>query len=235
MPEISSPKRAALDAPFSLFAEQLRALRTGLSLEGGRSKIIAITAACPGEGKTTLSIALARSLSTAGLRVLAIDGDIRQPSFDPVFGSGGAPGLTDHLAGLATMDEILLQDVLSPLKIIPAGTQAQAALSLFLAPILPECLNALRKDFDVILLDVPPAFALAEGRVLARLADSALLCVRWGCTPRRVVLAAILLLREAGATLSGAALTRVNAKAHGQSGFADAEIYQPRYGGYFRS
>ncbi len=77
------------------------------------------------------------------------------------------------------------------------------------------------------------AFALAEGRVLARLADSALLCVRWGHTPRRVVLAAMVLLREAGVILEGAALTRVNVKAHGQSGYADAEIYQSRYSGYF--
>ena len=235
LPEILLPKQAALDAPFSLFAEQLRALRTGLALAQGGSKIIAITAARPSEGKTTLTIAFARALAASGLRTLAIDGDIRQPSFDPVFCSGGAVGLTDHLAGLATLEQILLQDSLSPLTVIAAGTQAQAALSLFLSPALPACLEQLRARFDVILLDVPPAFALAEGRVLARLADSALLCVRWGNTPSRVVSAAITLLHEAGVTLAGAALTRVNVKAHGQSGFADAEVYQPRYGGYFRS
>jgi hypothetical protein len=50
-----------------------------------------------------------------------------------------------------------------------------------------------------------------------------------------VVSAAITLLEEAGVTLAGTALTRVNAKAHGASGFADAEVYQPRYGGYFKS
>ena len=115
-----------------------------------------------------------------------------------------------------------------------AGTQAKAALSLFLSPSLPACLAKLRTRYDIILLDVPPAFALAEGRVLGRLADSALLCIRWGNTPRRVVLAAMTLLQEAGVILAGVALTRVNAKAHGNSGFADAEIYQPRYGGYFR-
>jgi Mrp family chromosome partitioning ATPase len=118
---------------------------------------------------------------------------------------------------------------------MPAGTQAKSALSLFLSPTLPSRLNALRQHYDVILLDVPPAFALAEGRVLARLADSALLCIRWGQTPRRVAQAAMTLLAEAGVTLAGAALTRVNPKAHSASGFADAEIYQPRYGGYFRN
>ena len=238
LPRTREPKQAALDAPFSLFAEQLRALRTGLGIAAGAGKIgagkiIAISAARPGEGKTTATIALARSLAAAGLRVLAIDGDIRQPGFNQVFGCEGAPGLTDHLKGLAALDEIILTDTLSPLQIIPAGTQARAALSLFLSPALGESLNQLRPSFDVILLDVPPAFALAEGRVLARLADSALLCVRWGHTPRRVVLAAMVLLREAGVILEGAALTRVNVKAHGQSGYADAEIYQSRYSGYF--
>jgi len=235
LPEIADPHQAALEAPFSLFAEQLRALRTGLGLQEGNCKIVAITAARPGEGKTTLTIAFARALAASGLRVLAVDGDIRQPSFDPVFRTGGALGLTDNLAGLATLGEILIEDTLTTLKIIPAGTQAKAALSLFLSPALPSRLNALRQSYDVILLDIPPAFALAEGRVLARLADATLLCIRWGNTPRRVVSAAITLLHEAGVTLAGTALTRVNAKAHGASGFADAEVYQPRYGGYFRS
>jgi Mrp family chromosome partitioning ATPase len=92
----------------------------------------------------------------------------------------------------------------------------------------------LRARYDVVLIDVPPALALAEGRVLARAADAALLCVRWGDTPRRVVASAIALLREANVNLIGVALTRVNATAHGRSGFPDAEIYMPRYGGYFR-
>lgn len=234
LPETSAPYQAALEAPFSLYAEQLRALRTGLGLTGGPCKIIAITAARPGEGKTTLSIALARSLAAAGLRVLAIDGDIRQPSFDPLFGTSGAKGLTDYLAGMATHEEVIIQDTLTGAKIIPSGTQAKAALSLFLSPALPNFLEQLREDYDVILIDAPPAFALAEGRVLARLADCALLCIRWNQTPRRILRAAITLLDEAGVTIAGTALTRVNPVAHQKSGYADAEMYHPRYGGYFR-
>jgi capsular exopolysaccharide synthesis family protein len=238
IPAVKQPQSAALAAPFSLYAEQLRALRTALGLgsaiDSGVGRIIAVTAARPGEGKTTLTIALARALAAAGLRTLAIDGDLRQPSFDAVIGAGGAMGLTDHLSGLATLHQIMGRDPLSPLTIIPAGTQAAIALNLFLTPALPALLADLRQEFDVILLDVPPAYALAEGRVLARLADAALLCIRWGHTPRRVAAGAIELLRESGVTLAGAALTRVDAKAHGKSGFADAEMYQPRYGGYFR-
>ncbi|OYV36686.1 MAG: hypothetical protein B7Z80_14940, partial [Rhodospirillales bacterium 20-64-7] len=234
LPELEAPLDAGHLTPFSLFAEQLRALQSGLGLVAGAGRVLAVTAARPDEGKTTLTVALARALSFAGLRVLAVDGDLRQPSFDAVFGTGGAPGLTDHLAGLVPLEAVLRRDPASPLTVLPAGTQAGAALALFLSPALPECLAELRTRYDAVLLDVPPAFALAEGRVLAGLADGALLCVRWGKTPRRVVLAAQRLLQEAGATLLGAALTRVDAKAHRRSGYADAEAYQPRYGGYFR-
>ena len=237
VPEVQAPRDASFDAPFSVFSEQMRALRMELSLrsrQDGSPRIVAITAARPAEGKTTLTIALARALAASGLRVLAIDGDIRQPSFDAVFYALGAAGLTDHLAGLALLDEIILQDRRSSLQIIAAGTQGKDALSLFLSPELPAMLNALRGRYDVVLLDVPPIFALAEARVLARVADTTLFCVRWGKTPRRIVRAAITSLQEAGVSIIGAALTRVDAVRHGRSGYADAEIYQPRYGGYFR-
>jgi capsular exopolysaccharide synthesis family protein len=234
VPEIRDPRMAVLAAPFSIFAEQIRALQTGISLAGPDCQIIAITAARPGEGKTTLTVALGRALAASGRRVIALDGDIRQPSFDPIFDLAGAPGLTDHLACLAAVDAVIRHDKLSPLDVIGAGGQANAALSLFQSAAMPALLHVLRLRYDVILIDVPPAFALAEGRVLARMADAAVLCVRWGSTPRPVVAAAMQLLQEANVRLLGAALTRVDAARHGRSGFPDAEIYQPRYGGYFR-
>lgn len=233
LPETENPAEASLIAPFSLYAEQLRALRTGLGLGQGQSRILAVTAARPDEGKTTLCIALARALAAAGLKVLAVDGDLRQPSFNAIFAISGKPGLAEHLAGQAGLADCVVRDRLTPLDILPAGSQSRAGLNLFLSPALPALLGALREDYDIILLDAPPAFALAEGRVLARLADSALLCVRWGHTPRPVVHGAITLLQEAGVSLAGAVLTRVDAKAHGRSGHADAEFYAPRYGGYF--
>lgn len=236
VPEIRHPLIAPLVAPMSLFSEQLRALRTALTAgeTPGRSRVIAITAARPNEGKTTLSIALARALAASGVSVLAVDGDARQPSFDAVFSTGGAPGLTDVLAGLATLDDTICKDSRTSLHILPAGTQTADAISLFLSPVLAGLLEQLRGRYDIVLLDVPPAFALAEARILARLADAALLCVRWGRTPSRVVLAAIQLLRESQVNLIGTALTRVNSRRHRASGFADAEMYQARYGGYFR-
>ncbi len=237
VPEVKAPRDAPLTTPFSVFSEQMRALRMELLLrrQGDAPRVVAITAARPAEGKTTLTVALGRAMAGSGMRVLAIDGDIRQPSFDAIFFAMGAAGLTDHLAGLSSLEEIILRDRRSSLQVIAAGTQGKDALSLFLSPRFPAMLNELRDRYDIVLLDVPPAFALAEARVLARVADTALLCIRWAKTPRRVVRAAVTLLQDAGVDIIGAALTRVDAARHGRSGFADAEIYQPRYGGYFRS
>jgi capsular exopolysaccharide synthesis family protein len=223
-------------APFSIFSEQLRAIQTGLFLGAPHAdhRVLAITAARPGEGKTTLTIALARALAMSGVRVVAVDCDVRQPSFDPVFQIGGAEGLTDYLAGLASLDQIVCRDAESSLAVIGTGTQSGNALPMFLSSALPEFLEALRDRYDVVLLDVPPTFALAEGRVVAQVADGALLCVRWGRTPQRVVMAAVTLLQESGVDLVGTILTRVNSAAHRNSGYADSEVYQPRYNGYFR-
>jgi polysaccharide biosynthesis transport protein len=85
-----------------------------------------------------------------------------------------------------------------------------------------------------VLLDAPPAMAMADARVIARLVDATLLCLRWRSTPLGVVRNSLELLDQASANLIGVVLTRVDIRAHTRSGFADAEIYHPRYGGYSR-
>jgi Mrp family chromosome partitioning ATPase len=95
-------------------------------------------------------------------------------------------------------------------------------------------LQRLRAQFDLVLLDAPPAQAMTDTRVIAGIADATLLCVRWRSTRLDVAANALALLVEAGANVVGAALTRVDANVHLRSGAADAEVYHPRYGGYFR-
>lgn len=242
LPEL--PKRArrglsipeyAKGHPFSLFSEQLRALRASLWMDRSGPRIIAVTAARPGEGKTTLALGLAASAASSDLRTLAIDCDVRQPSFDAAFGLGGALGLTDYLADRATLDQVIHKQPETGIDVIPAGSIATDALSLFISKRMSLLTSQLRERYDLVLLDLPPTFALAETRVLARAADATLFCVRWDDTPRRTASASLALLQEAEIHLIGAVLTRVDAAKHRASGFPDAEIYHPRYGGYFHA
>jgi capsular exopolysaccharide synthesis family protein len=255
LPELSRRAQGGLLAadyavrnPFSPFSEQLRALRIGISLERGTPRSIAVTAARPGEGKTTLALSLAASLAMtmrladddggrddeAGGRVLAIDCDVRQPSFDNLFDLAGAAGLTDYLAGRVDLAQAIQPSRIAGLDLMPAGAVATDALSLFLSPAMPLLLERLAERYAVVILDLPPVFALAEARVLGRLAQQTILCVRWQQTPKRIAHAAASLLAESGCVLTGSVLTRVNSARHARAGYVDSELYHPRLGGYFR-
>ncbi len=220
--------------PLSPFAEQMRALRAGLWLGPDRPQVVAITAARPGEGKTTVAIGLGRSAVLSGERVIAIDCDVRQPAFGRLLRADGDAGMIDVLLGRAALAEVIRRDALTGMDYLPAGSAEANSLGLFMSEAMHAILDALRKDYDLVLLDAPPLLAMTDARVVARLADATLLCVRWRDTPHSIVRSAIELLGEAHALLAGIALTRVDARVHVRSGFADAEIYHPRYGGYFR-
>ncbi|HYZ32765.1 MAG TPA: polysaccharide biosynthesis tyrosine autokinase [Crenalkalicoccus sp.] len=220
--------------PLSPFSESMRTLRAALWLGSEPPRVVVVTAARPGEGKTTTAVALARSAAMNGEHVLLIDCDVRQPSLGRVFRCEGAAGVTDLLLGQAVLERIIRRDHLTTLDYIPAGAAEIHSLGLFMSEAMAGLLDRVRRDYDMIVLDAPPALAMADARVVARLADATLLCVKWRDTPRSVVRNSLGLLEEAHARVVGAALTQVDAKVHGRSGYADAEVYHPRYGGYFR-
>jgi Mrp family chromosome partitioning ATPase len=159
---------------------------------------------------------------------------VRQPGFGRLLGADAGLGLTDHLLGHATLEQVVQQDTLTGMKFIAAGSAEAGSRTLFASEAMTALLAKLANEYDLVLLDVPPAAAMTDARVIAAQADTTLLLVRWHHTPRGVTRHAIRVLEEAGARISGIALTRVDAKAHVRSGYADAEVYHPRYGGYFR-
>ena len=220
--------------PLSPFSEQMRALRAGLWLDSVHPKIVAITAARPAEAKTTTAVALGRSSAMNGERVLVLDCDVRQPSFGRLMRAEHSRGIVDYLLGQATLDEIIRRDRLTAMDYIPAGTSKANSLGLFMSDAMSQCLERLRRDYDLVLLDAPPVFAMTDARIISRIADATLLCVRWRETPRSVVSRSLDLLDEADARVIGVSLTRVDPRAHVRSGHSDAEVYHPRYGGYYR-
>jgi capsular exopolysaccharide synthesis family protein len=221
----------AAHRPKSTLAEQLRALRAGLSLWPDRPHIIAVTAARSAEGKTTISRALARLAALNGERVIVLDCDIRDPS---VMERHEHPGLVDHLRQRATLAEVIRKDPATGVDAIAGGHAEANALGLLMSATMARLLQALRQDYDLVLLDTPPAEVITDARIVAGLADATLLCVRWRATSRQAALHALELLEEAHANVVGVALTQVDVHSHVRSGYADAEVYHPRYNGYFR-
>lgn len=220
--------------PMSPFSEQIRALRAGLWLDSVHPKVVAITAARPAEAKTTTAMALGRSSAMNGERVLVLDCDVRQPSFGRLMRADHSKGIIDYLLGQATLDEIIRRDRLTSMDYISAGTSKANSLGLFMSDAMTQCLERLRRDYDLVVLDAPPVFAMTDARIISRVADATLLCVRWRDTPRSVVSRSLDLLDEAQARVVGVSLTRVDPRAHVRGGHSDSEVYHPRYGGYYR-
>jgi len=224
-----------VNKPLSAAAEAMRSVRAGLWLGTESPKCVVVSAARPGEGKTTTAISLARVAAAGGERVILIDCDLRQPGFARVFGRDDGPGLVDFLQGNASLSAIRKRDRLTRLDYVMVGASEPTASRLFMVDTMSAMIEKLRAEYDLIVLDAPPALAMVDARVIGRVADATLLCVRWRDTPRSVARAALELLSDAKANVVGALLTRVDPRSHRRSGYADAEVYHPRYGGYFRN
>jgi capsular exopolysaccharide synthesis family protein len=221
--------------PLSGFAEQVRGLRASLWRGGAtRPGVVAVTAARPAEGKTTLALSLARVTAMAGERVLLLDCDLRRPSLARLLGAEGQPGLAECLIGTATLAQVIRKDPLTSMAYIPAGSAGADAAGLFMSDAMARALQTLRQEYDLVLMDAPPALAVSDTRLIARLADATLFCARWERTRREIARHAIELLDESQASIAGLVLTRVDARAHGRSGYADAEACPARNPRYFR-
>lgn len=220
--------------PLTAFAEQVRSLRASVALDIDHPQIITITAARPAEGKSLLTLALGRSAQLGGERVLAIECDIRQASFQHRLSGGASPGLTDILRGEAEWRDTVQNDPITGMDFITAGKPGGDVLGLFLSDEMKQLLADTREHYDLILLDAPPVEAMTEARIAATLADATLLCVRWRCTQGKTLLRAIEILHDAHAKIIGTVLTRVDPRAHLRSGYADAGVYHRRYKAYFR-
>ena len=224
----SSVEEYVTHRPHSVLAEQLRALHAGLSLAPERPRVVAVTAAQAKEGKTTLAHALACVAALNGERVIVVNCDVRHPAHRD------GKGLVECLREQATLAEVIRHHPVSGADFLPSGGGEPNALGLLMSTTMTRVLQTLRQNYDLVLLDTPPAEAITDARVIAGLADATLFFVRWRATSRATALRALELLEEAHATVVGAALTQVDVNVHVRSGYPDADVYHRRYGGHFR-
>ncbi len=94
-------------------------------------------------------------------------------------------------------------------------------------------LAELSERYDLVVLDSPPVLAVADARILSRLADKTIFIVRWAETRREVAMMGLKQIAEAGADFAGFVLSRVNVKKHARYGYGDSGYYYGRYTKYY--
>jgi capsular exopolysaccharide synthesis family protein len=222
-----APADYLLQEPKSSFAESFRSIRTALKRAPGgeNTRIVAVTSALPGEGKTTIAIGLARSAALAGQRALLIDCDMRQRATSRELASQISYGLSDVLSGKAPLETALVRDGGSDTFILPQSPASEGHLELLDSPEMTQLVAQLRERFDLIVLDCAPVLAVAEARQAAVLADQVMMVVRWRKTSARAVSYALDQLFRVNADVAGIVLSRADLRALARSGTGDQAFY----------
>ncbi len=226
-----SPTAYLLTKRLSQFAEAFRVLQTAIKLANTpRTKVVAITSAMPGEGKTTISLGLARVAAMGGQSAIIVDCDVRMRSVNKVLGIEPEQGLQQVLAGEKNWRDVVGRDEASGAHVLPASGLTNK--DIFTTGAMESLIDELSKQYDLVVLDCAPVFAVAETRLIASLADSVVVAARARRTPAKALAAAIAQLEIGGANVLGVALNRVNLR-RGRRSFYDGLYYSKAFSGYY--
>jgi capsular exopolysaccharide synthesis family protein len=220
----------------TMAAEAYRALRTNLSYVSPVKppRVIVVTSALSGDGKTTSASNLAVTLAQQNKRVLLIDAETRRGNMHSLFGIEATPGFFDLLYGQATPGECIRRVTLEGsghLDVLPSGGMpSHNAADLLVASRLSPFFERLRTQYDYVLIDTPPLNLFTDAALIGAHADATLLVARADRTERQALRFAVLQLQHVQANLAGAILNGVdlrrNSRYRGGYDFG-------RYGAYY--
>lgn len=206
--------------------EYYNTIRTNIQFSGRNLKVITLTSAQPGEGKSTTSTNLAISFAKAGFRTLLIDADTRNSVMSGTFKSNERyQGLTSFLSGNAELSDVICDTSIDNLMIIPAGQVPPNPTSLIQNDNFKAMIETVRGLYDYVIIDTPPLGLVIDAAILAHHSDASLLVTKAGEDRRRTVTKLKEQLEQSGSVFLGIILNKydINLDKYGSYG---------SYGGY---
>jgi capsular exopolysaccharide synthesis family protein len=175
--------------PLSPFSESVRTLRSSIHMSDVDQppRVIQVTSALPGEGKTTIAMSLAISAALGGLKVALVDADLRHPATSRFFKLEQEDGLVDLLTGARTADNVSRSYKDLKLTIIPAGSKSLNPPDVLGSERMKTLISHLKATFDYVVVDTPPIGPVVDAVIVANIADKTILVVEWASTSRELV------------------------------------------------
>lgn len=203
--------------PRSELAEAYRSLCTSLqfSTAMGLPKTLLVTSAMPGEGKSVTSFAIAKHFAVLGLKVLVIDGDLRNGSLHAKLGLANSIGLSSYLAGGVGPREIIQQTDVANLLFLSSGPSPRSAGDLLHGPRLLPLLSQAAEVFDLVVIDGPPVMGLADAPILSNAATATIFLIAAGETSSGAARNALRRMKITRGLIIGAIITKFDARADG--------------------
>lgn len=200
--------------------EYYNSIRTNIQFSGRDLKVITLTSAQSGEGKSTTSVNLAISFARAGFRTLLIDADTRNSVMSGTFKSKERyDGLTSYLSGNAELSDVICDTTVDNLMIIPAGQVPPNPTSLIQNDNFKSMIETVRGLYDYVIIDTPPLGLVIDAAILAHHSDASLLVVKAGADKRRTITKLKEQLEQSGSVFLGVILNKY-------------DIHLDKYGSY---
>lgn len=198
--------------------EEIKYLRANIQFCGDDKKVILFTSSVASEGKSTITLELAKSMAQMGKRVLLLDTDLRRSMLkhQVVNRETVKLGFSHYLSGMANLEDVLCVTDNPVIYVIFAGPVPPNPAELLASKRVPALLDWARKQFDYVLVDAAPLGSVIDAAVLANQCDGAAVVVESGKISRRVVQGVLQQLKDAGCPVLGVILNKVD-KPHGRS------------------
>ena len=192
-------------------AEAYKRLRTNLSFslaDKNHCKIIGVTSALKGEGKSTTAINIAYTFAQTGKRVLFLEGDLRMPTAAKRLGLHSRPGISNLLAGQCTGNDVLQRSsLLDRVHVITAGDIPPNPAELLGSEQMAQSVEALSQVFDYIILDLPPVTVVSDALIASKLIDGMIVVCRQDYCEKKAIAETVRQLKFSGCKILGFAVT----------------------------
>ncbi len=213
-PEADSEQYTTQESPY--FIEAFRSLYTNIRLLSSSNPIqsLVISSAAPGDGKSTIATQLARTAASIGVRVLLVDGDLRNPQIHQCVGLSNQKGLSDAIAtDISLNDVIQVCPTEENLFVLTAGRHNSEPIKLLSSDKMQYLMEQFQAFFDLVIYDSPPLVGLSDASILESNTDGLILVVNIAKTDRAMVKRALDGLKVSGASVLGVLANGLKGKA----------------------
>ncbi len=219
------------ELPYAL-AEEMKTLRTNILFCGEDKKVIMITSCLSGEGKSTVSLNMARSFVELKKKVLFIDTDLRKSVIANKISEGKVEGgLSHYLSGQKKLQDVIYETETKNLYLIPAGTVPPNPSELLSGQAFDKMIHACKEIFDFIIIDCAPLGMVIDAAVVAPRCDGSLLLIEAGNVKYHHAQEVKKNLEKTGTPILGCVLNKVDRRRDNRY---YGKEYAKRYEAYYK-
>lgn len=211
--------------------EELKLFRTNLQFCGDDKRVILFTSAFSGEGKSTVTLNLCRSLAELDKKVLLIDADMRKSVLRrKVNGPTPKKGLSHYLSGQCELGDVIYKTSTVNFSVVFSGVVPPNPTELLSSPRFADMIEIGRKHYDYVIVDCPPVGMVVDASVVAQYCDGSIILIEAGEVKYRLAQEVVGKMRNTGCPILGVVLNKVDRKKHGHY---YGKYYGKKYYGYY--